>query len=135
MRYPIGIELGDDTHAFGVTVPDIAGCFSAGDTLEQALANVLEGIHGHLSLLARDGDPIPLPSGSIAEHMANPDYQGYIWYMVDVDLSRYLGKVEKINVTLPQRLIHQIDSRVAKDSRFKSRSAFLAESAQAMLQR
>lgn len=42
MLYPIAIELGDDTHAYGVTVPDIAGCFSAGDTMEEALNNVRE---------------------------------------------------------------------------------------------
>ena len=58
-----------------------------------------------------------------------------IWAVVDVDVSRYLGKAEKINVTLPQRLIHQIDSRVAQDRRFKSRSAFLAAGAEALLKR
>ena len=33
MRYPIAIELGDEAQAFGVVVPDLPGCFSAGDTL------------------------------------------------------------------------------------------------------
>lgn len=28
------------------------------------------------------------------------------WAIVDVDVSRYLGKTEKVNVTLPSRLIH-----------------------------
>ena len=32
MRYPIAIEPGDDTHAFGVIVPDLPGCYSAGDS-------------------------------------------------------------------------------------------------------
>lgn len=32
MRYPIVIEAGDDATAFGVVVPDLPGCFSAGDT-------------------------------------------------------------------------------------------------------
>ncbi len=27
MLYPIGIEMGDDKHAFGVIVPDVPGCF------------------------------------------------------------------------------------------------------------
>lgn len=37
MRYPIAIEPGDDTHAWGVVVPDLPGCFSAGTTLDGAI--------------------------------------------------------------------------------------------------
>lgn len=39
MLYPIGIEMGDENHAYGVVVPDVPGCFSAGDTLEEAFIN------------------------------------------------------------------------------------------------
>ena len=39
MRYPIAIEPGDETSAFGVIIPDLPGCYSAGDTLEEARAN------------------------------------------------------------------------------------------------
>ncbi|MEC7120381.1 MAG: type II toxin-antitoxin system HicB family antitoxin [Pseudomonadota bacterium] len=134
MLYPIAIEQGTEDQAFGVIVPDIAGCFSAGDTLEEALENVKEAIAGHLEILAEDGEPIPF-AGKVSDHVHNPDYQGMIWAVVDVDVSRYLGKAEKINVTLPSRLIHLIDDQVARDGRFKSRSGFLAASAEAMLQR
>ena len=37
MLYPIAIEKGSATEAYGVIVPDIPGCFSAGDTFEEAL--------------------------------------------------------------------------------------------------
>jgi predicted RNase H-like HicB family nuclease len=37
MRYPIAIEPGTDATAWGVVVPDLPGCFSAGDTLEDAM--------------------------------------------------------------------------------------------------
>lgn len=47
-----------------------------------------------------------------------------IWAVTEVDVSRYLGKPEKINVTLPSRLIRKIDDNVGKDKRFKTRSAF-----------
>jgi predicted RNase H-like HicB family nuclease len=42
MRYPIVIEQGTDTAAFGVVVPDLPGCFSAGDTLDEAIDNAKE---------------------------------------------------------------------------------------------
>ena len=34
MEYPIAIEPGDKTSAFGVIVPDLPGCYSAGDKSE-----------------------------------------------------------------------------------------------------
>jgi predicted RNase H-like HicB family nuclease len=42
MRYPIALETGDSKHAFDVVVPDLPGCFSAGDTLDNALINARE---------------------------------------------------------------------------------------------
>ena len=133
MLYPIAIEKGNDSQAFGVTIPDIPGCFSAGDTMAEALENVKEAIAAHLELLAEDGEEIPL-AGAVDDHMNDTEYKGYIWAVVEVDVSRYLGKAEKVNVTLPSRLIHLIDDRVAKDGRFKSRSAFLAAGAETLLQ-
>ncbi|SFN68354.1 Predicted nuclease of the RNAse H fold, HicB family [Xenorhabdus japonica] len=52
MLYPIAIEIGDENHAYGVVVPDISGCFSAGDSMEDAVKNAKEAITGHLELLA-----------------------------------------------------------------------------------
>ena len=44
MRYPVAIEPGTETEAFGVVVPDLPGCFSAGDTMEEAMAEAEEAI-------------------------------------------------------------------------------------------
>ena len=80
-----------------------------------------------------DGQEIPLPT-DMAKHQQNPDFAvNYIWAIVDIDVSRFMGKAEKINVTLPSRLIHLIDNRVTKDSRYKSRSGFLAAGAELLL--
>jgi predicted RNase H-like HicB family nuclease len=128
MLYPIAIEPGDEHHAFGVIVPDIPGCFSAGDTLDEALHNVHEAIDGHLSLLSDDQSSIPMAS-SIQAHVNNPDYAGFIWAVVDIDITRYLGKSTKLNITLPASLIRRIDECVATHPEFKSRSGFLASTA------
>lgn len=132
MLYPIAVEKGSDTEAYGVTVPDIPGCFSAGETFEEALENVKEAIASHLEILAEYGDDIPLASEP-SKYLNDQDFLGYIWAVVDVDVSRYLGKSEKVNVTLPSRLIRLIDDRVGKDKHFKSRSAFLAAGAEKLL--
>jgi hypothetical protein len=44
MRYLVALEPGDARHAWGVTVPDLPGCFSAGDTMEEALDQAREAI-------------------------------------------------------------------------------------------
>lgn len=40
-------------------VLNLPGCASQGDTLEEAMANVKEALHGVLALYAADGAPVP----------------------------------------------------------------------------
>ncbi len=75
MLYPIAIEPGDDVHAFGVVVPDIPGCFSAGDTLDEAIANAREAIELHLEGVAEDDADIPV-AGTVAQHQAKSAFAG-----------------------------------------------------------
>jgi predicted RNase H-like HicB family nuclease len=51
----------DEGTSYGVSFPDVPGCISAGDTLEEALDNAAEALSGHLALLTADGDPLPRP--------------------------------------------------------------------------
>lgn len=125
MHYPIAIEIGDEQYAYGVVVPDLPGCFSAGDSFEEAIANAREAIEGHLESLSEHGDPIPTAT-AIQQHLDNPDFAGWVWAAVEIDMTPYLGKSHKINVTLPDLLIKRIDSTVAKHGDYKSRSGFLA---------
>ncbi|MBY4951603.1 type II toxin-antitoxin system HicB family antitoxin [Pantoea sp. DY-17] len=126
MFYPIAIEAGDQSTAFGVTVPDLPGCFSAGDTLEAAVTNAKEAIIGHLELLVELEQDIPAVS-ELKSLMKDPQYAGYVWVLIDVDITRILGGSEKINVTLPKLLIDRIDRCVATHPEFKTRSGFLAQ--------
>ncbi len=66
MRYPIAIESGDAKHAYGVVVPDLPGCFSAGDNLDEALTKAREAILLHLDRLLDDGLSFPKPSTIVA---------------------------------------------------------------------
>ena len=54
------VERGAD--GFGVVFPDLPGCTSAGDTVEEALRNAAEALAAHLELLWESGDPLPAPS-------------------------------------------------------------------------
>ena len=121
MKYAVVVHH-EEGSAFGVTVPDLPGCFSAGDTFDEALENVVEAIEFHLEGLAEEGMDIPRAE-LIDAHMDNADYAGGTWGFVDIDLTPYLGKTEKINVTLPSAVIRKIDAK------HKNRSRFLAEAA------
>ena len=43
-------------------VPDLPGCMTTGNTLEQTELNIREAIQGHLRTLRDFGDPIPQPT-------------------------------------------------------------------------
>lgn len=126
MKYPVVLHT-DDGVRYGVTVPDLPGCFSAGDTLEQALDNVVEAIELHLEGLTEDGGEVPQP-GNLAAHMANPDFAGGVWALAEVDTSRFDGKAEKINITLPRRVLARVDEYARAHG--MTRSGFLAKAAQ-----
>lgn len=128
MYYPIAIEAGDESHAYGVTVPDLPGCFSAGDTLDEAIKNAKEAIIGHIETLVELGRDVP-PVSTAEKWSKNPAFTGYTWALVDIDVTRLLGGSEKINVTLPRFLIDRIDRCVATHPEYKTRSGFLAQAA------
>ena len=44
MKFVIAIEPGTGTTAWGVAVPDLPGCFSAGDTMDEAMENARHAI-------------------------------------------------------------------------------------------
>jgi predicted RNase H-like HicB family nuclease len=74
----------DPDSDYGVTVPDLPGCFSAGETVKEALANAKEAIECHLEGMLKDSEIFP---GFQAPevHRANPDFAGGIWDEVQID--------------------------------------------------
>lgn len=123
MRYPIAIESGDEQHAFGVAVPDLPGCFSAGDTLDEAIDNAREAIELWLETVIDDGGSVPAPR-PISEHQSDPGYAGWIWAVVEVDLASLSDKAERVNITLPARVLRRIDA--AAKAAGESRSGYIA---------
>ena len=129
MLYPIAIEkeIVNNKAVYGVVVPDLLGCVSVGDSYQDACNNIQAAIELHLEHLAEDGDTIPMPK-TIDDYIDKIDYQGMSWAMVEIDLTPYLGKAEKINITMPQSLLYQIDKKILSNkSYYKSRSNYLAQ--------
>jgi predicted RNase H-like HicB family nuclease len=126
MKFTIAIETGTKKRAFGVAVPDLPGCFSAGDTVEEAFDNVREAIEAHCEILAEEGKDLP-QTRPMSEWQKNREYKGWAWGIVEVPIERFFGPAEKINITVPGRLLKQIDD-FAK-SHGETRSGFLTKAA------
>lgn len=92
------------------------------------MAMAREAIEGHLELLAEAGEPIP-EARSPTAHAGNPEYAGCTWALVEIDVTRYIGKAEKLNITLPCYLAARIDAYVKSHPEHRSRSGLLAEAA------
>lgn len=84
MRYPVAIEPGDDTHAFGVIVPDLPGCYSAGDTLEDARTNAKESAELWLEAVLEDGGSVPHPTSPEVLRQEHPEWADWFWSSVEV---------------------------------------------------
>jgi predicted RNase H-like HicB family nuclease len=126
MRYPIAIEPGDKKHAFGVVVPDLPGCFSAGDTLDEAIDNAQEAIELWLETVIDDGGGVPEPK-SISVQQKNKEFAGWVWAVVAIDLAELSDKAERVNITLPARVLRRIDA--AAKAAHETRSGYLARHA------
>jgi len=57
MRYAIVIEMGPNN--LSAFVPDLPGCVTTGQTIEEIQQNMREAIQFHLEGLQDDGEPIP----------------------------------------------------------------------------
>ena len=108
---------------YGVDFPDFAGCVTAGRTLEDARRMAAEALALHVEGMTEDGETIPEPA-SLDTIMTNAENKDAVAVLVDVATR---SRSIRINVTLPQDLVEQMD-RVTRN-----RSGFLAEAARARL--
>lgn len=126
MRYPVVIHK-DEHSDFGVSVPDIPGCYSAGSTYDDALTNAIEAIECHLEGLLIDNESLPVGT-TIDRWIGDEEHQGGVWAFIDIDLSQISGKAKRINITMPERVLNLIDL-YTKNHPTKNRSSFLADAA------
>lgn len=132
MRYSVFVHKDPDS-SFGVIFPELPGCFSAGDTLDEALANAGEALAMHVGGLEADGEEVPLPR-PIEEIVSDPkfaeDREGAV--IASVPLVRDLGSTTRINVSLDLGLLRAIDGEAKR--RKQTRSAFIASAVRREIQ-
>jgi len=123
MHYPIAIEPGTNSTAFGVVVPDLPGCFSAGDTLDEALAAAEEAAAAWIDAALDAGASNPAP-GTLDTVRENADYAGWLFGFVTLDPALLDDTTERVNITLPRRVLKRLDARARAAG--ETRSGYIA---------
>lgn len=124
MRYPISIEIGSESVAYGVVVPDLPGCFSAGDTLDEAVVNAEQAVIAWIETALDAGQEIPRPS-TLESIRALPDYRDWAFGLVTVDPAVLDNTIERVNISIPRRVLFRLDQRAKAEG--ETRSGLIAK--------
>jgi len=109
---------------YGVVFPDLPGCVSSGDTVQQAAQMAAEALALHLEGMIEDGDPIPEPSapGVVPDWIAEEPGRIVAHVLVPVEMP---GSVTRVNITMDEGLLARLDA--AAKGQGMSRSGYIAE--------
>jgi predicted RNase H-like HicB family nuclease len=115
---------------FGVSFPDFPGCITAGKNIDEAKDMSQKALTLHIQGMLEDGEQLPSPS-RLEEIMNDPDYANAVAYLV-VSVPDAKPRTVRVNVTLPEMTLKQIDAAAEKQG--MSRSSFLVHAAQNAIQ-
>ena len=115
--------------AYGMVVPDLPGCTSAGSTTDEALRNAVEAVRLWVEDAIDDGEVLPRPR-SVEALRADPEIavaltEGAALAIVPLLLDA--GRPVRANLSLDAGLLDAIDE--AAKAHGLTRSAFLASAA------
>ncbi len=68
---------------FSGFAPDIPGCFSVGDTLEEMRSNLREALEFHLQGTAEDALPMPTPTTTQVDFKPEDFADGVLYFVVE----------------------------------------------------
>lgn len=117
----------DDDSDFGVDFPDLPGCVSAVSTLEEAFDGAEDVLALHVAGLRAEGMAVPAPS-TLGGLSGDDD----IVCVLRVPLRSVKGKSVRVQITLDEFLLREIDDRAAATG--MTRSGLLAAAARGRLE-
>ena len=106
--YPAIIERGD-VKGFCVTFPDLPGCITEGDTIEEAFMMAKEALELHLFGIEEDNDPIPVPSTPDELSLPHNAILALVEAWMPLIRSKMANQSVKKNCTVPKWLASVAD--------------------------
>jgi predicted RNase H-like HicB family nuclease len=126
----IAIVHKEEASDFGVSFPDFHGCITAGKDIDEAKDMAQDALALHIQGLLEDGDQLPNPS-RLEDIMADSNYADATAYLV-VSVPDAKPRTVRVNITLPEMTLRQIDAAAKKHG--MSRSSFLVHAAKRALE-
>src|SRR5438132_320479 len=83
IKYRVDIIWSEEDQAYVAKTPELPGCVTHGETLEEAASMAEEAIRGYVETLQALGKPVPIP-------MAEKKFSGEFLVRVDPNLHRDL---------------------------------------------
>jgi predicted RNase H-like HicB family nuclease len=130
MRNYIGLIHKEGGSDYGVSFPDFPGAVTAGKHLDDARAMAEEVLAFHIEGMMADGKAIPEPS-SLEEVMADAENRHAVAILIPARAE--LRTSVRVNVTMPEELLTQIDAFASAHG--YTRSGFLATAATEAIKR
>jgi len=121
--------------AYGVTVPDLVGCTSAGKTIDQAYRNAIDAVRLWVEDAEAEGEKLPRPR-ALEQLRADPEVAAALAAgaaITVVPVLRDSGRSTKANISIDVGLLEAIDE--AAESHGLTRSAFLISAAREKIRR
>jgi predicted RNase H-like HicB family nuclease len=115
--------------AYGVVVPDLPGCTSAGKTIDEALRNAVDAVRLWAEDARGDGERLQKPR-SLETLRTDPEFRAALREgaaLAVVPLLLDSGRAAKANLSLDAGLLEAIDE--AAEAHGLTRSAFIASAA------
>ncbi|MFA6155561.1 type II toxin-antitoxin system HicB family antitoxin [Mesorhizobium sp.] len=128
MKQYIGLIHKDAESGFGVSFPDFPGVVTAGKDLDEARSMAEEVLAFHVEGLVEDREAIPEPS-SLENVMSHRDNRTGVAILVS--LKTNAKKVVRVNVTIPEDILRQIDQ--FEELHGYNRSGFLTAAAKKVM--
>lgn len=130
MRHYIALIHKDADSDFGVSFPDLPGLVTAGSSLDEARAMAAEALALHVRGLIEDGEAVPEASSleNVMEDRENMEAVAIL-----VDLAEPQPKAVRVNITLPEPELNQIDAFAERQG--LTRSGFLLKAARQAMEK
>ncbi|GMA49898.1 HicB family protein [Alicyclobacillus contaminans] len=109
--FPAVFEPDENGNGYTVTFPDLPGCITEGDTLEEAKGMAQEALEGYLWEAEQHHDPIPEPSRPETLQLDPGTFIVPIDAWMDLVRDEMANKVVRTNVTLPKWLKDAAEER------------------------
>ncbi len=120
--YPAILTPCEKKEGYTIVIPDLKGCVSEGDTLEEAIAMGTDAACGYIISEIEDGNDLPKPTKQNKLKLKKNELTSLVICDTDAYDEKYSKKIVRKNVSIPAYLntygeIHNLNfSKILKDA-------------------